>query len=79
MLNNQLITLATDEQKSGDNLKNPISLSREIKLEKVAKADGEIVRFESKDLGLILTNYYSCGKKWLTGKPFMTVWFDSKK
>ena len=73
------LTLATDEQKSGEKLKNPISLSREIKLEKVAKADGEIVRFESKETGLILTDYQSCGKKWLSDKPLMTVWFDTKE
>lgn len=72
------LTLATDEQKSGENLKRPINLASGIDFKMVPAREGEIVRFESEDKRLILTDYQSCGKKWLSSKPLMTVWFDGK-
>jgi hypothetical protein len=42
--------------------------------------EGELVRIEC-DLvdgeKLLLADYQSCGKKWLSDKPMMTVWFNT--
>lgn len=73
------LVLATDEQKTKRQLKKPISLEN-IKYQKMTAKEGEIVRFacelEGEDEELILTDYQSCGKKWLSDKALMTAWFD---
>lgn len=75
------LTLASDEQKCQRELKKPVLLENGF-VENTKQAEkGEIVRFEC-DLGedtLILTDYQSCGKKWLSDKPYMTVWFNASK
>ena len=50
------LALATDEQKSGENLKTPIDLKGDICLESVTPLNGEIVRFENKNTGLIFAD-----------------------
>lgn len=72
------LTLATDEQKSQREIRKPIDISDKFALIKVESQNGEIVRFESEIDGekLVLSDYQSCGKKWLSDKPFMTVWFN---
>ena len=75
------LTLASDEQKCQLDLTTPISLDEEIVCERIDAKEGELVRFKICNLGdadLILTDYQSCGKKWLSDKPLMTVWFNGK-
>lgn len=76
------LTLASDEQKCQRELRKPVILENGFAYEKKQAEKGEIVRFEC-DLGggdiLILSDYQSCGKKWLSDKPFMTVWFNGTK
>ena len=76
------LTLATDEQKSERELKKPVVLENGFAVQEKQAEKGEIVRFAC-DLGsddvLILTDYQSCGKKWLSDKPYMTVWFNGEK
>lgn len=73
------LTLATDEQKSKRELRKPVVLANGFSCQEKQTEKGEIVRFEC-DLGdgdaLLLTDYQSCGKKWLSDKPYMTVWFN---
>ena len=72
------ITLATDEHKAKRDIKKPLP-SCEPEFEILPKDSSELIRilcrFESGD-EIILTDYQSCGKKWLSDKPLMTVWFD---
>lgn len=74
------ITLAIDEQKASRDLKKTVVVSDKPEYEIVEKEDGEIIRIICKlENGeeLLLTDYQSCGKKWLSDKPLMTVWFNS--
>lgn len=75
------LTLATDEQKSQRELQKPVVLKNGFTYQAKQAEKGEIVRFVC-DLGgdeLLLTDYQSCGKKWLSDKPYMTVWFNGEK
>ncbi|MBQ7373744.1 MAG: glycoside hydrolase family 127 protein [Clostridia bacterium] len=75
------LTLATDEHKSQRDLKKPVALAKDFECEKQNAEDGEIVRFEcllEDGDKLVLADYQSCGKKWLSDKPLMTVWFNGK-
>lgn len=76
------LTLASDEQKCKRELRKPVILDNGFDCVKKQAEKGELVRFEC-DLGrgdiLVLADYQSCGKKWLSDKPFMTVWFNGTK
>jgi hypothetical protein len=76
------LTLASDEQKCQRELRKPVLLEKGYTCQAKQAEEGEIVRFEC-DLGdgdlLILADYQSCGKKWLSDKPYMTVWFNGSK
>ena len=76
------LTLASDEQKCQRELKKPVVIKDGFACQEKAAEAGEIVRFEC-DLGdgdvLVLADYQSCGKTWLSDKPYMTVWFNSEK
>ncbi len=76
------LTLATDEQKSPRELRKPVIIENGFNCQEKQAEKGEIVRFEC-DFGdgdvLVLSDYQSCGKKWLSDKPYMTVWFNGKK
>ncbi|MBR2384075.1 MAG: glycoside hydrolase family 127 protein [Clostridia bacterium] len=75
------LTLASDEQKSKIDLTTPLSLSEKLGFKKVETKESELVRFELLGLNsgdMVLTDYQSCGKKWLSVKPLMTVWFNGK-
>ncbi len=76
------LTLASDEQKCQRELRKPVILENGFNCVKKQEEKGELVRFEC-DLGggdiLVLADYQSCGKKWLSDKPFMTVWFNGTK
>ncbi len=76
------LTLASDEQKCQRELKKPVVLKDGFSYQAKTAEAGEIVRFECA-LGdgdvLVLADYQSCGKKWLSDKPYMTVWFNSEK
>jgi DUF1680 family protein len=75
------LTLASDEQKGQRALQNPVLLHSGFTCEEQQAEDGELVRFACK-LGeedtLLLADYQSCGKKWLSDKPYMTVWFNGE-
>ena len=76
------LTLASDEQKCQRELKKPVVLENGFVVQEKQAEKGEIVRFAC-DLGgddvLVLADYQSCGKKWLSDKPYMTVWFNGVK
>ena len=73
------LTLASDEQKSVRALQKPVSTNGRTFVSEQPK-EGEIVRFvcDMDGEGLVLTDYQSCGKKWLSDKPLMTVWFNGQ-
>lgn len=76
------LTLASDEQKCQRELKKPVVLKNGFTPQEKQAEKGELVRFEC-ELGdgdtLVLADYQSCGKKWLSDKPYMTVWFNGTK
>ena len=75
------LTLATDEHKATRELKKPVVVGETLSYKLLPTEEGEIVRIacelEDGDT-LLLADYQSCGKKWLSDKPFMTVWFNSE-
>ena len=76
------LTLASDEQKCERALKKAVLLDNGFVCKEQQAEKGEIVRFTcelGKDDVLVLADYQSCGKKWLSDKPYMTVWFNSEK
>ena len=74
------LTLATDEWKCGKNIKNSIDPT-DVRFERIPQKNGEFVRFIAlfKDgNSMLLSDYQSCGKKWLSEQPLMTAWFNCK-
>lgn len=73
------LTLASDEQKSERALQKAVSLGKYTCISTESEM-GEIVRFvyDADGENLILTDVQSCGKKWLSDKPLMTVWFNQE-
>lgn len=73
------ITLATDEFKAGYDFTKPLPKGGITSINFLDREDGELIRVEcelSNGKKIILTDYQSCGKKWSSDKPLMTVWFD---
>ena len=76
------LTLATDEHKSNRPLQAPVAVDETLVYERLPAKKGELVRFACKLKGgdtLLLSDYQSCGKKWKSDKPFMTVWFNGEE
>ena len=73
------LTLASDAQKSERDIQKAVSVA-EKEPKQLSVQEGEVVRFayDFKGENLILTDYQSCGKKWRSDKPLMTVWFNGK-
>ena len=74
------LALATDEWKCGKNIKNSIEPT-DVRFERIPAKNGEFVRFIAlfKDgNSMLLSDYQSCGKKWLSEQPLMTAWFNCK-
>ena len=75
------LALATDEHKSSRELQKPIVFDENFSYQLQPIEKGEIVRivctFADGD-SLLLTDYQSCGKKWLSDKRMMTVWFNGE-
>lgn len=75
------LALATDEHKSSRELQKPIAFDENFSYQLQPIEKGEIVRivctFADGD-SLLLTDYQSCGKKWLSDKRMMTVWFNGE-
>ncbi len=74
------LTLAADQQKSDRTLEKAVAVGDDISYRLQPKEKGEFVRMVCDlDNGdkLLLTDYQSCGKKWLSNKPMMTVWFHT--
>ena len=75
------LTLATDEYKSSRELQKPIELDENFSYQLQPIEKGEIVRIMctlADGDTLLLTDYQSCGKKWLSDKRMMTVWFNGE-
>ena len=74
------LTLASDEQKSERALQKPVLLDKYTCIPADIEM-GEMVRFayEADGERLILTDVQACGKKWLSNKPLMTVWFHEER
>ena len=73
------LTLASDAQKSERDIQKAVSVA-EKEPKQLSVQEGEVVRFayDFKGGNLIVTDYQSCGKKWRSDKPLMTVWFNGK-
>ena len=73
------LTLASDAQKSERDIQKAVSVA-EKEPKQLSVQEGEVVRFayDFKGENLIVTDYQSCGKKWRSDKPLMTVWFNGK-
>ena len=74
------LTLATDEQKCDHPIQDKVDSSDSIPCNQLTAERGEIVRFNRKNSNgdnVILTDYQSCGKKWMSKNKLMTVWFNS--
>lgn len=77
-----VLALGSDEQKSDRELQKALAIGEKISYQLVEAQEGEIVRIVC-DLDdgdkLLLADYQSCGKKWLSDKPLMTAWFNLVK
>lgn len=76
------ITLASDEIKAGRDIKTPLSSNEVENITVLSPQKGELIRIKCDFKGgdsIILTDYQSCGKKWLSDTPLMTVWFNLVK
>ena len=74
------LTLAVDELKASRDLKAPVVVGEKLSYKLLPVQEGELVRIECELEGgekLLLADYQSCGKKWLSDKPMMTVWFNT--
>ena len=74
-----VLTLATDEWKSTCDIKKAVRVSEPLDYKVMPSQDDELIRISVKTLDgeLILADYQACGKKWLSDKPLMTVWFNA--
>lgn len=75
------LVLGSDEMKCEGDLQMAINANG-AKFVQLSKEKDEIVRFKAifKDgRQLIICDYQSCGKKWLSDKPLMTAWFNCKQ
>lgn len=75
------ITLAADSAKSERALEAPVVVSDTPVYKVLVPAEDELVRIEceTSDGTLLLTDYQSCGKDWLTEKNVITVWMNTDK
>ena len=74
------LTLASDEHKANRDLRAPVCVGETLSYKLLPAKEGELVRIECELVGgetLLLTDYQSCGKKWQSDKPLMTVWFNT--
>ncbi len=75
------LVLAADSAKSTRDLQKPVQLSKESKYQLLPTQAGELVRLQIEQAdgdNLLLSDYQSCGKKWLSDKPLITVWMNQK-
>ena len=75
------LTMATDEQKAIRDLKKSVAVEETLSYTLLPAEKGELVRIVCKlkdGEELLLTDYQSCGKLWLSDKPMMTVWFNGE-
>jgi DUF1680 family protein len=76
------LTLASDEHKANRELQAPVCVGETPSYKLLPAEQGELVRMECQLIGgetLLLADYQSCGKKWQSDKPMMTVWFNGEK
>lgn len=75
------LVLASDEIKTCVSIQTPLEINGKPEAVKCDAEGIEMVRFILKNsMGeeIVLTDYQSCGKFWLSDKPLMTVWFNLK-
>lgn len=74
------VTLAFDSAKSDKDIKAPVVVADEPAYKVLVPENDELVRIECdiSDGKLLLTDYQSCGKDWLTEKNIITVWLNTK-
>lgn len=74
------ITLACDTAKSDREITAPVVVSDEPAYQVLAPEQDELVRIECDtcDGKVLLTDYQSCGKNWLSEKNVITVWLNTK-
>ena len=76
------LTLASDEHKASRALQAPVCVGETLSYKLLPAEEGELVRLECQLVGgesLLLADYQSCGKKWQSDKPLMTVWFNGEE
>lgn len=75
------LTMAMDEQKAWRDLQKPVVVAEPLSYRVLPAEKGELVRIAVKlqdGEELLLADYQSCGKLWLSDKPMMTVWFNGE-
>ena len=75
------ITLAYDVAKSERDIMAPVIVSDKPTYQVLAPESNELVRIECDtcDGKILLTDYQSCGKDWVSEKNVITVWLNTKK
>lgn len=73
------IVLARDEQKEKGNIQEtviPVFENDKLIIEKLKPENDEMIRFllRTEDGNILLTDYASCGKKWLEIRNQISVW-----
>ena len=70
------LVLAADAKKTDADISLPVHLTQEPEYELLPPEKGELVRLslKTKDGNLLLTDYQSCGKKWLEKDAVMSAW-----
>ena len=71
--------LARDEQKEKGNIQEtviPVFENDKLIIEKLKPENDEMIRFllRTEDGNILLTDYASCGKKWLEIRNQISVW-----
>ena len=77
------IVLARDEQKEAGDIQamfTPIFENNKLIVDKLAPEDGEMLRFllKTEEGNVLLTDYASCGKRWLEERNRISVWLSVK-
>lgn len=74
------ITLACDTAKSERDIKEPVIVSDKPAYQVLVPQEDELVRIECDTCNgkVLLTDYQSCGKDWLSEKNIITVWLNTK-
>ena len=73
------LVLAADALKTDKDIRKPLHIEKtDYKVLPAEKGEFIRIRLLTEDDEILLTDYQSCGKKWLNYNAFMTAWFNEK-